>query len=272
MKIARFSSNQNIFYGILENKLLKAITCTSDSLYYGSILPDLLEGKYQLTGDTFSLEEVKLLPPSAPSKVLCLGLNYRNHAEEFKLPVPEKPILFMKPSTTVIGDQDYILYPPQSNHVDYEAELGVVIGKECYRVKAKNALSYVIGYTCTNDITARDFQPKQGQWTYAKGFDTFAPMGPWMETEINDPENLEIKGYLNGSLVQHDHTREHIFSVDYLIEYISHCMTLLPGDVIMTGTPSGVGPLRPGDTFEVVINAIGKMENKVKYTIPNPCR
>jgi 2-keto-4-pentenoate hydratase/2-oxohepta-3-ene-1,7-dioic acid hydratase in catechol pathway len=169
----------------------------------------------------------------------------------------------MKPSTAVIGPEESIHYPTQSNRVDYEAELAVVIGRSAYRVEADEALDYVFGYTCANDVTARDKQPAKGQWTYAKGFDTFCPLGPVIETAIDDPESLILKGYLNGDLVQETSTGDHVFTVARIIEFVSGCMTLLPGDVIMTGTPSGIGPLNPGDQFTVEIDKVGSLNNRV---------
>jgi len=262
MKVIRFTYGEKEFYGIQEGKYLKEIQKRSNSP--GGILEEIVKGNYSPGEGSFPKDEVKILPPCSPTKVICLGLNYRTHAQEFNQPIPEKPILFIKPSTSVTGSGEAIILPPHSKRVDYEAELGVVIGKKCYRVEQKESLEYVAGYTCANDVTARDLQPKNGQWAYSKGFDTFAPLGPCLETEIDDPENLGIRGYLNGKLVQQDNTKEHIFCVAYLIEYISHCMTLLPGDVIMTGTTSGVGPLQPGDNFEVEVPAIGTLYNHVK--------
>jgi len=255
VKLLRFAYEQKTSYGMIKNGMVEEIN--------GS-LGNVIDKDYTFSGNTYPLEKIKLLPSSYPSKVLCLGLNYRSHAEELGLPAPLQPIIFMKPSTAVIGHKESILYPPQSKRVDYEAELAVIIGKKCYRVDRAQALDYVVGYSCANDITARDLQPKDGQWTYSKSFDTFAPLGPWIETGLDNPESLQVSGYLNGKLVQDGFTADHVFTVDYLIHYISHCMTLLPGDVIMTGTPSGIGPMEKGDVFKVSISGIGELENDLK--------
>jgi 2-keto-4-pentenoate hydratase/2-oxohepta-3-ene-1,7-dioic acid hydratase in catechol pathway len=254
LKLVRFIADQKIHYGILEKEQVKVVQEPGTD-WCGFPLTE--------TGSVYELEAVKLLAPCLPSKVICLGLNYRRHAEEMKQELPKKPIIFMKPSTSVIGPGEAVIYPDQSKRVDYEAELGVVIGRRAYRVKREKALDYVFGYTCANDVTARDKQPAQGQWTYAKGFDTFCPLGPVIETAVTDPENLTLKGYLNGKLVQDTSTADHVFSVVEIIEFISGCMTLLPGDVIITGTPAGVGPLEPGDLFVVDIEGIGKLKNTV---------
>jgi len=254
MKIVRFTMASWESYGILEGDKIHETTGNLD---------DFMQGTHTLTGATFNLNEVQLLSPCLPGKVLCLGLNYRSHAEEVGLEIPQEPILFMKPSTSVIGHEEYILYPPQSKRVDYEAELGVVIGEKCSGVKAEQALKYVLGYCCSNDVTARDLQPKRGQWTYAKSFDTFCPVGPWVETRIENPDDLVIRGYLNHKQVQEGSTRDHIFTVPEIIEYISKCMTLMAGDIILTGTPSGIGPMKSGDVFEVEIPAVGTLRNEI---------
>jgi 2-keto-4-pentenoate hydratase/2-oxohepta-3-ene-1,7-dioic acid hydratase in catechol pathway len=252
MKLVRFAVKGQIHTGILEGNTVIEVQPPAG---------DWLDHSFAPTGRRFDLSAVTLKAPCEPSKVVCVGLNYRCHAEEVKLELPRKPILFLKPSTAVIGPEEPIIYPAVSRRVDYESELGVVIGRRASRVRAAEALQYVFGYTCANDVTARDKQPKAGQWTYAKGFDSFCPLGPYIETGIDDPENLSIEGYLNGRLVQAGHTSGHIFPVAELIAFISGCMTLLPGDVIMTGTPRGIGPLQPGDRFAVVIEGIGRLEN-----------
>uniref|UniRef100_A0A7C3V606 FAA hydrolase family protein n=1 Tax=Desulfobacca acetoxidans TaxID=60893 RepID=A0A7C3V606_9BACT len=215
------------------------------------------------TGETLSLGDVSLLAPCEPSKIVALGLNYRDHAAEFGGQVPDEPLIFLKPSTAVIGPEADILYPRMSRRVDYEAELGVVLGKTARRVSEDAALDYILGYTCVNDVTARDLQKKDGQFTRAKGFDTFAPLGPWIETEIPDPDNLMVEAYLNGELRQHASTSTMVFGVRRLIAFISQVMTLLPGDVIATGTPAGIGPMRPGDVVEVRVEGIGALRNLV---------
>ncbi|MDI6605391.1 MAG: fumarylacetoacetate hydrolase family protein [Thermoanaerobacteraceae bacterium] len=211
----------------------------------------------------YSLDDVKLLPPTIPTKAVCVGLNYGDHIEEMRDKRPEEPTLFMKPATAVIGPDDYIIKPEMSQRMDYEGELAVVIKDITKNVSESDALNHVLGYTIGNDVTARDLQEKDGQWTRAKSFDTFLPLGPWIETEL-DPSNLDITTYVNGEVKQKSNTKNLIFSVPKLISFVSHIMTLNPGDVILTGTPSGVGPLQAGDIVTVEIEGIGKLTNKVK--------
>lgn len=213
------------------------------------------------SGEILSLDDVELLAPCQPSKIVCVGLNYMSHAREFKMPIPEEPILFIKPPSAVLDPGGEIVYPPSSKQVDYEGELGVVIGKLCKGVPADKAEKYILGYTCFNDVTARDLQKKDGQWTRAKSFDTFAPFGPWI-AKI-DPSDADIQTRVNGAVKQKSNTSDLIFSVPKLVEFISNIMTLEPGDVIATGTPSGVGPLQKGDVVEVDIKGIGVLKNSV---------
>ncbi|WP_434564725.1 fumarylacetoacetate hydrolase family protein [Thermoanaerobacterium thermosaccharolyticum] len=212
---------------------------------------------------SIDIKDAKLLAPCEITKAVCVGLNYGDHIEEMGDKRPEEPTLFIKPATAVIGPDDYIVKPKMSERVDYEGELAVVIKKTAKDVSEGDALNYVLGYTIANDVTARDLQSKDGQWTRAKSFDTFLPLGPWIETDL-DPSNLEIKTYVNGVLKQHSNTKHLIFSVPKLVSFISHVMTLNPGDVILTGTPSGVGPLKSGDVVTIEIEGIGKLTNKVK--------
>jgi 2-keto-4-pentenoate hydratase/2-oxohepta-3-ene-1,7-dioic acid hydratase in catechol pathway len=216
-------------------------------------------------GETFlyGLNEVKLLPPCIPSKAICVGLNYKDHIEEMGDKIPEEPTLFIKPSTAVIGPDDYIILPEMSRRVDYEGELAVVIGRKAKNVSIEEAKNYILGYTIANDVTARDLQAKDGQWTRAKSFDTFLPIGPWIVTDL-DPTSLNITTYVNGEVKQKSNTRHLIFNVPTLVSFISHIMTLNPGDVILTGTPSGVGPLKPGDVVTIEIEGIGRLTNRVK--------
>jgi len=193
---------------------------------------------------------------------VALGLNYHNHAKELNSPLPNAPLIFLKPSTAVIGPEDNIIYPAASTRVDYEGELAVVIKKSVWRVSIEEALDYVLGYTCFNDVTARDLQSQTGQWTRAKGFDTFAAVGPCIETEL-DPGNVVLETYLNGELKQQGSTSDLIYSIPELINFISNVMSLLPGDIIATGTPSGIGPMYPGDTVEIRIEPIGTLRNYV---------
>lgn len=219
-------------------------------------------GHVDLISRTKRVEEVRLLSPCSPSKIVAVGLNYRDHAEEMKLVLPSEPLLFLKPSTTVIGPGEAIVYPPSTDRLDYEGELAVVMGKVAKAVSVETAADTILGYTCLNDVTARDLQSKDGQWTRAKGFDTFAPVGPWIETEI-DPSHLEISSYLNGQRRQHSNTTQLIFNPLQLVSFISHIMTLLPGDVIATGTPSGIGPMAVGDRIDVIIEGIGTLSNTI---------
>jgi 2-keto-4-pentenoate hydratase/2-oxohepta-3-ene-1,7-dioic acid hydratase in catechol pathway len=230
----------------------------------------------ELEGDFFSsprkgraglaLSRMKLLPPCTPSKIVAVGLNYRDHAEEMGLPLPDEPIIFLKPVTTIIGPEEPIIHPAMSSRVDFEAELGVVLKDRVKNVSAKDAACHILGYTCANDVTARDLQKKDGQWTRAKSFDTFCPVGPWIETEL-DSGDLLVESYLNGARKQSSRTSRLIFSVPGLVSFISRIMTLEPGDLIITGTPSGIGPMQPGDEVEVRIEGIGSLRNRVSAEV-----
>ncbi|CDG64180.1 MAG: hypothetical protein PWQ15_81 [Methanobacterium sp.] len=256
MKFIRFKTGAEEKNGMVVKGGLVEIPHT---LLEASSLPfDDLDGQ-----EFYSLDEVKILPPVQPSKVVCVGLNYRDHAQELDMPLPEEPLLFIKPPTTVIGPDDPIIYPPQCHQLDYEAELAVVIGRETHFTSKKDALDHVAGYTILNDVTARDLQRKDGQWTRAKSFDTFCPIGPWIETDM-DPSHQNISLKLNGDIKQNSNTENMIFSVGELIEFVSHIMTLNPGDVIATGTPPGVGSMNVGDVVEVKIEGIGTLSNKIK--------
>ncbi len=227
----------------------------------------------ELDGDFFTpfrtlktscvFSQIQLLPPCTPSKIVAVGLNYRDHAKELDLPVPDTPIVFLKPPTAVIGPGEAVLYPATSTHVDYEAELGVVIKDRVRNISPASARDHILGYTCANDVTARDLQKKDGQWTRAKSFDTFCPVGPWIETDLN-PEDILIESYLNGERRQSSRTSQFIFTVDYLVSFVSEIMTLEPGDLIITGTPAGIGSMKPGDEIEVRIEGIGSLKNTVK--------
>ncbi len=200
-----------------------------------------------------------------PTKIVAVGLNYHSHAKELGMNTPHHPILFIKPTTSLIGDGDTIILPKMSERVDYEAELALVIKKKAKNVSEKDALKYVEGFTCLNDVTARDLQKLDGQWTRAKSFDTFCPVGPRLVKPGKiDPDNARIQLYLNGELKQDSSTKEFIFKVEYLISFISHVMTLNPGDIITTGTPPGIGPMKKGDVVEVKIEGIGILKNYVR--------
>lgn len=222
---------------------------------------EVIGGSIEAEGVEYRLEEVELLAPSDPSKVICVGLNYVEHAEELKMDLPAEPIIFLKPPTAVIGPGADIVMPPSSRQVDYEGELAVVIKERCRCVSARKADDYVLGYANFNDVTARDLQRRDGQWTRAKSFDTFAPLGPFI-TEA-DPSSLKIETRVNGVLRQKSSTSDLIFSVPELIEFVSGIMTLLPGDVIASGTPPGVGSLSAGDEVEVEIEGLGTLRNGV---------
>jgi|Deesub1362B_J571_1020462.scaffolds.fasta_scaffold00385_15 2-keto-4-pentenoate hydratase/2-oxohepta-3-ene-1,7-dioic acid hydratase in catechol pathway len=229
---------------------------------------EIHEGHFEITakklifdGVEYVLDSLRFLPPVRPSKIVCVGVNYRDHAEEFGKDVPEEPVIFMKPESAVIGNEDTILLPPQSKRVDYEGELAIVIGRKCKNVSKDDAEDYIMGYTCFNDVTARDLQLKDGQWTRAKSFDTFAPIGPYI-VPLN-PLNLRIRTYLNSEIVQSSNTSNMVFNPFELTEFISSIMTLRKGDVIATGTPSGVGALKKGDVVEVEIEGIGTLRNHV---------
>ncbi|MCI7806504.1 MAG: fumarylacetoacetate hydrolase family protein [Bullifex sp.] len=220
------------------------------------------EGEIIKTGNTFELRSVILLCPTYPTKALCVGLNYKDHIEEMKLVTPTSPVIFMKPSTAALDPEGEIIRPEMSSRVDYEAELAVVIKKECRNVSEAEAKDYILGYTCANDVTARDLQDKNGQWTVCKGFDTFMPLGPYISDEV-DPTNLKIESRLNGKVMQKSNTKNLLFTCDYLVSYLSKVMTLLPGDVILTGTPSGIHGMEAGDVIEIEIEGLGILRNTV---------
>ncbi len=261
MKLARYSIDARVFYGVVEG----------DSIYELKIDPFLLDGpdavslaaKKAKESEPLALKTVRLLAPSKPTKIVAIGLNYKAHAAEFDKELPEEPMIFLKPSTAVIGPGDRIIYPTHMSHrVDYEAELGVVVGREAKDIGVAESADYILGYTCFNDVTARDLQGKDKQYARSKGFDTFAPMGPWIETEL-DTGDVKIESFLNSELMQSTSTHDMIFTVEELFSFVSCVMTLNPGDVIATGTPSGVGKMKPGDEVEVRIEGIGSLVNKV---------
>jgi 2-keto-4-pentenoate hydratase/2-oxohepta-3-ene-1,7-dioic acid hydratase in catechol pathway len=215
------------------------------------------------TGETVALGDILLLAPVLPSKLVCVGKNYAAHAAEFGMQVPEEPLLFLKPSTAVIGPGDPIRLLPISRRVDYEGELAVVIGRLARGVRAEDSFKYILGYTCANDVTLRDLQKTDDQWARAKGFDGSAPLGPWIETDL-DPNDAIVRTRLNGEIRQQASTSEMVFGVATLIEYITVFMTLLPGDVLLTGTPEGVGTLSDGDVVEVEVEGVGVLRNEVR--------
>ena len=257
MKIARFRHDDAIMYGIIDDREL--VVLAGDPMFSG----------YETTGARIPLTEATLLAPVIPrSKVVCVGKNYHDHAVEMGGVAPEEPLLFLKPNTAVIGPDDAIVRPVAlSERTEYEGELVVVIGRIAKNVKAENALDHVLGYTIGNDVTARDLQRKDGQWSRAKGFDTFCPLGPVIETDF-DPAQATIETRVNGEVRQHAPLTDMIHSVAAIIEYASAVFTLLPGDVIMTGTPAGVGTFEAGDTVEVEISGLGLLPNPARDAAP----
>lgn len=219
-------------------------------------------GEYRRIEATIPLEKVRLLAPVVPSKIIAIGRNYQAHAEEHGVEVPEVPLIFLKAVSAVIGPNETIYLPPQSQRVEHEVELAAVIGRQGRWIAPENALDYVLGYTVGNDVTARDLQRRDGQWDRGKGFDTFCPLGPWIETEL-DIADVMVTCRVNDELRQMASTREMVFTVAQLISFISSVMTLYPGDVILTGTPAGVGPLLPGDMVEASVEGIGSLRNPV---------
>jgi 2-keto-4-pentenoate hydratase/2-oxohepta-3-ene-1,7-dioic acid hydratase in catechol pathway len=259
MRIVRFVSQGKTKHGLLSQNTISGFLGSpfTHSKHISHInSPPLLDG------NTYKIDNVRLLAPCLPSKIICLGLNYRSHVDELKLPMPPLPLIFLKPSTAVIGPGDEIVLPHGWKRIDYEGELAVVIGKKAKNIPEEAAKEYVLGYTCFNDVTDRHAQAADGQWTRAKGYDTFAPIGAWIETEVT-PDNLKLETYLNGELRQSASTSDLIFGVSKLVSFISSVMTLLPGDVIATGTPSGIGQMNPGDIVEVKIQNIGTLKNSV---------
>jgi 2-keto-4-pentenoate hydratase/2-oxohepta-3-ene-1,7-dioic acid hydratase in catechol pathway len=249
VKIVRFTHGQKAEFGIQYEDAIQGI----EGSPYDSIRPMHSYHRYS---------DIRLLSPCLPTKIVALGVNYKSHGEEMSHRIPTEPLLFIKPSTSVIGTEDDIVYPETSERVDYEGELGVVMKSTACRVAEEEATDYILGYTCVNDVTARDLQVKDKQWTRSKSFDTFCPIGPCIETELN-PNDLALETVLNGETRQQTRTSQLIFPVAMLVSFISHVMTLLPGDVIATGTPLGIGPMQPGDIVEVKIEGIGTLRNYV---------
>ncbi len=249
MRLVRFRSGSRISTGAVEGEFVRPLRGT----FFEDPVP---------TGEDIPLDQVRLLAPVLPSKVVAVGKNYVEHAAEMGGAVPVEPVIFLKPSTAVTGPDDPIPYPTQSSRVDPEGELAVVIGRLARRVPAEEAGRYILGFTCANDVTARDLQAKDGQWTRAKGFDGFGPLGPWVETEL-DPSDVAVELRVNGETRQAARTSQMAFGVSELVEFVTAVMTLLPGDVILTGTPAGVGPVEVGDVIEVDVEGIGVLRNQV---------
>ena len=258
MRIIRFSAPEKLgvgtdpLFGVLNDQ--DAILVLRGDPIYSGIVP---------AEKSLKLSDVKLLAPVIPrSKVVCIGKNYADHAAEMDSEVPSEPIIFIKPNTSVIGPNELIIWPRMSERVDYEAELAIIIGRICKEVPASKAKDVIYGYTLANDVTARDLQKKDGQWSRAKGFDTFCPLGPWIETEFI-PGDQKITSTLNGEVKQSSMLSEMIFKVPQIIEFVTNVMTLLPGDVILTGTPAGIGPMPSGASITVAIDGLGALTNKV---------
>ncbi|NNG39394.1 fumarylacetoacetate hydrolase family protein [Flexivirga sp. ID2601S] len=251
MRIARYTTGDDPTYGLVDGAGEKIAQISGDPLYT----------KIELTGVTTTVDEVRLLAPVIPrSKIIGIGRNYAEHAAELGNEVPKQPLMFLIPNTAVVGPGDPVVMPPQSQRVDYEGELAVVIGRLCKDVSPDEARTAIFGYTCANDVTARDLQKPDGQWARAKGFDTFCPLGPWIETDL-DPAAQRVRTRVAGETVQDGTTADLIFDIPTLISYASHAFTLLPGDVILTGTPEGVGPVEPGQRVEVEVSDIGVLDN-----------
>ncbi|HEX6947490.1 MAG TPA: fumarylacetoacetate hydrolase family protein [Acidimicrobiia bacterium] len=250
MKIVRIKADDDIVYGVADAEGVM--------VYKGS--PFVV---WEPTEAVVPWSKANLLAPVLPTKIVCVGKNYEDHASEMGGNVPDEPLIFLKPSTSVIGPNAHVVYPRLSSEVHHEAELAVVIGRPARNVKAEDAATYIFGYTAANDVTARDLQRKDGQWARAKGFDTFCPLGPVIETELDPTERLAVICRVNGDVRQAGFTSDMVFGVAEIIEYVSAFTTLLPGDVVLTGTPSGVGPVQPGDLMEVEVDGIGTLVNRV---------
>lgn len=250
MKIYRYKHENKSAYGVLREESLYPV---SGSIY----------GKFRIGERGVPISETYILPPVKPSKIIAVGRNYKEHADERGRPVPKEPLIFLKPPSAVIGPHESIIYPRMSKRVDYEGELALIIKRKASGLSGQeDVFSYILGYTCFNDVTARDLQDKDSQFTRAKSFDTFAAVGPCIETELN-PDAVQIKTFLNGKLRQSGNTRQFIFSIPILMRYITQVMTLFPGDIITTGTPAGVGAMQPGDRVDVQIEGIGTLSNTV---------
>jgi 2-keto-4-pentenoate hydratase/2-oxohepta-3-ene-1,7-dioic acid hydratase in catechol pathway len=263
VRIARFTTGEDPQFGVVTGEVDEhgipdedcvVVALNGDPLYVG----------LHISNNEYPLSEVRLLSPVLPrSKVVGIGRNYAAHAAEMGHDLPEEPLMFLKPNTSVVGPGDPVFYPRQSSEVHYEGELAVVIGRICRDVPVEKAADVIWGYTVANDVTARDLQRSDVQFTRAKGFDSFCPLGPWVETEL-DVSALRVQTFLNGEVKQDGNTRDLIFDVPTLVAHVSSVMTLLPGDVILTGTPEGVGPMQVGDEVEVSIAGIGNLTNQVK--------
>jgi 2-keto-4-pentenoate hydratase/2-oxohepta-3-ene-1,7-dioic acid hydratase in catechol pathway len=248
VRVVRVFQDEDVRYGLADES---SVTLISDEPF----------AAWEPEG-VVSLPQAQLLAPVVPTKVVCAGINYREHAREMGHAIPDEPVIFLKPPTSVIGHGAEIRIPPGLESVDYEAELAVVLGRRTHRASPAEVSAHVLGYLCANDVTSRVLQRKDGQWTRAKGFDTFCPLGPWVETDI-DPLDVRIQSLVNGEVRQDARTSDMIFNPFELVSFVSHVMTLLPGDVVLTGTPAGIGAVVAGDVVEVRIEGIGSLINRV---------
>lgn len=248
MRVVRIFHEEDVRYGLADESM---VTLISDEPFAAWETEGLVP-----------LPQAQLLAPAIPTKIVCAGINYRAHAEEMGHDLPEEPVIFLKPPTAVIGQGAEIRIPKGFDSVDYEAELAIVVGRRTHNITPDEAPAHILGYTCGNDVTNRVLQKRDGQWTRAKGFDTFCPLGPWVETDV-DPTDLLVESYVNGERRQSARTSDMIFSPYELLSFVSNVMTLLPGDIVLTGTPSGVGPVYAGDVVEVRVEGVGSLVNHV---------
>jgi 2-keto-4-pentenoate hydratase/2-oxohepta-3-ene-1,7-dioic acid hydratase in catechol pathway len=271
VRIARFSRDDTVAYGVVQESVPDGVASAVIGPDADGLTIAELQGhpfgvgteSVRYTGQSYPVADVRLLAPVLPTKVVAIGKNYADHAREMGGEPPDEPVIFLKPSTSVVGPGDPVARPVKlSERVDYEGELAVVIGRLCRDVPPERVSEVIFGYTCANDVTARDLQAKDGQWTRAKGFDTFCPLGPWIETGL-DPADLELTTTVNGEVRQHARTSQLLHDVTAVVCYVTSVMTLLPGDILLTGTPAGIGPLAYGDRVSVAIQGIGTLTNPV---------
>ena len=276
MRIARFAVGDEVAYGVVideadgANGTRQAPESESGGPTAGLSVAEMAGHPFgpsadgpKLTGARYPIEDIRLLAPVLPSKIVAIGRNYAEHARELGNDVPAEPLIFLKPSTAVVGPGDAIVRPVQlSERVDFEGELAIVFGRLCRDVPPARVPEVIFGYTCANDVTARDLQTKDGQWTRAKGFDTFCPLGPWIETSL-DPADVQLTTTVNGEVKQDSRTSLLIHDIATLVSYVTAVMTMLPGDVLLTGTPAGIGPLVAGDSVSVSVEGIGELTNRV---------
>jgi len=248
MRVVRIYQDEDVRYGLADDS---TVTLISDEPF----------AAWEAEG-IVPLSQAQLLAPVIPTKIVCVGINYRAHAKEMGHDLPSEPVIFLKPPTAINGPHGEIRIPVGAERVDFEGELAAVIGRRTHQVSPGEAMGHILGFICANDVTARDIQKRDGQWTRAKGFDSFCPVGPWVETDV-DPLDLKLETYLNGELKQSSRTSDMIFNVYELVSFVSGVMTLLPGDIVLTGTPAGVGPMQRGDVVEVRIEGIGSLVNRV---------